>query len=99
MSSPLRAWLETRDPSFPDAMQAWLEVDEVPGIPIWEALTRSGIQALDRARAAPGRVRESAHHLLRADALVTYACEAALEEENPEETLTRILAAVGETVS
>jgi hypothetical protein len=32
-------------------------------------------------------VRESAFDLLTADALLTYACEAALEAEDPESTL------------
>jgi hypothetical protein len=77
-------------------MRPWLEVvDEARALPRWEALTRSGLAALDRARAAPGRVRQSAYHLLTADALLTYACEAALEDADPETTLRRILRSVG----
>jgi hypothetical protein len=49
--------------------------------------------SLDRARARPGRVRESAFTLLEADALLTYACEAALDAENPEAAILDILAA------
>lgn len=73
----------------------WLDVEEAPELRPWEALTRSGIESLDRARAVPGRVRDSALHLLRADALLTYACEAALDEPDPGETLTGILSALG----
>ena len=50
-------------------------------------LLRGGLRELDRARTAPGRVRESAFHLLAADALLTYACEAALETGDPEAEL------------
>ncbi|MDF2697623.1 MAG: hypothetical protein K0S65_6006, partial [Labilithrix sp.] len=38
-----------------------------------------------------GRVRDSAFRLLEADALLTYACEAALERDDPETALQRIL--------
>jgi hypothetical protein len=43
--------------------------------------------------AHPGRVRENAFHLLAADALLTYACEAALESDDPEAALLRSLEA------
>jgi len=76
-------------------MRSWLDVDEAPELPLWEALMRSGLASLDHARAVPGRVRESAYHLLRADALLTYACQAALEERDPGATLARILEAAG----
>ncbi len=56
-----------------------------------ERITRLARTALDAARAQPGRVRESAFHLLAADALVTYACEAALEEGDPPAALRTIL--------
>jgi hypothetical protein len=56
------------------------------------ALAREARVRLDLARAHPGRVRESAFRLLEADALLTYACEAALEAEDPEAALRRVLA-------
>lgn len=46
---------------------------------------------LDAARARPGRQRDSAFELLVADALVTYACEAALDTERAERALRRVL--------
>lgn len=46
--------------------------------------------------ARPGRVRESAFELLVADALVTYACEAALESDDAVKALGR-LTEVGRT--
>jgi len=53
------------------------------------------MSCLDAARARPGRVRESAFRLLEADALLTYACEAALESGDPEAALRRILSVIG----
>jgi hypothetical protein len=60
-----------------------------------EGLANEGKKRLDAARARPGRVRASAFPLLEADALITYACEAALETDDPEGALRRILASTG----
>ena len=60
-------------------------------VPVSEELARAAGLALERALARPGRIRESAFDLLAADALFTWACEAALEEDEPEERLHRIL--------
>jgi len=46
---------------------------------------------LARARRSPGKVRSSAWHLLAADALLTYACEAALEAAEPPRAFEEIL--------
>jgi hypothetical protein len=46
---------------------------------------------LHASRAVPGRVRASAFHLLAADALLTYACEAAMEEADPRAELLETL--------
>ena len=40
-------------------------------------------------------MRESAFRLLEADALLTYACEAAVEAKDPDAALRRILVAIG----
>jgi hypothetical protein len=53
-------------------------------------LVETARDRLDVARARPGRVRASAFELLVADALVTYACEAALETEDPVAALEAI---------
>lgn len=60
-----------------------------------QGLLEAARSALRSAVSRPGRVRETAFELLLADALVTYACEAALEAEAPEEALGSILA-IGE---
>ena len=53
-------------------------------------------EALDEARSPFGKVRESAFSLLEADALITYACETALEADDPGGALRKVLAAVVE---
>jgi len=58
-------------------------------------LVAVGRERLEQALARPGRVRESAFRLLEADALLTYACEAVLEAEEPVGGLRRILAVAG----
>ena len=55
-------------------------------------LERAGLAALDAARAAPGRERDSAWALLMADALLTYAAEAALAEDDPDAALEAMMA-------
>ena len=86
-----RAFLATRTPPAPAPLATWLE-----GVPLGpgtttEALLHAGLSELDAARSAPGRVRTSAFHLLAADALLTYACEAALEADDPRAALVEIL--------
>jgi hypothetical protein len=60
--------------------------------PLHVALADEGRVRLAAARARTGRVRESAFRLLEADALITYACEAALDTEDPEAALRHVLA-------
>jgi hypothetical protein len=54
-------------------------------------LDRATRLCLDEALARPGRVRESAFALLAADALLTYACEAALDSDDPDRALRGLL--------
>ncbi len=87
-------WLDLRSPAPPPELAANLrgdlsgraDPDEVPDV-----LTDAALARLREARRRPGRVRASAFHLMAADALVTYACEAALEAADPEGKLVEIL--------
>jgi len=86
-----RTFLATRNPSAPEPLATWLA-----GVPLGpgaesEALLRAGLSELDASRSAPGRVRASAFHLLAADALLTYACEAALDHDDPRPAFVEIL--------
>lgn len=86
-----QVWLDTRRPPPPDPLAPWLQADADHAGEVPDALTGKACEALDRACSAPGPVRDSAFHLLAADALLTYACEAAVESSAPEGTLGRIL--------
>jgi len=93
VSTP-REWLSARVPPPPPPLAAWLEAHEPAGPAGPAVLSRAGLAALDRVRARPGRVRDSAFELLGADAFLTYACEAALELEDPLAVLDALTARV-----
>jgi hypothetical protein len=98
-------WLSEREPPAPEMLAAALRPlaparfaaarssrsPEAGGLVRVEALTEAGRARLELALARPGRERESGFRLLEADALFTYACEVALEAEDPEAALHRIL--------
>jgi len=82
----VRAWLDARVPRSPGALTLTLgEAGDVP-----DALLGSAIAALSRALAGEGE-HAGAFELLAADALVTYACEHAVDAADPEAALLRIL--------
>jgi hypothetical protein len=92
--SDVDTWLAHRSPPPPaDLATALRPLAEGPSPDV--SLTKAGISRLDEARARPGRDRESAFRLLEADALLTYGCEAAVESDDPEVALRRILAVIG----
>jgi hypothetical protein len=96
----LERWLAQRSPEPPEELarelRASLAAADEADDRLVDVLTGAGRQRLGRARARPGRVRESAFHLLATDALFSYACEAALESESPEAALLRIVEAAAE---
>ncbi len=59
-------------------------------------LARRGVEALRRATDAPGRNRDSAFHLLAADAYLTWSSEALLEGPDPEAALRALLRRVAD---
>ncbi|MEM7415355.1 MAG: hypothetical protein AAF389_07660 [Gemmatimonadota bacterium] len=81
----VRAWLDRQRPAPPPELVVAIvrALDDVdPTDP--DALSDASRTLLSAARARPGRVRESAFDLLAADALITYACIAMLDDEDPE---------------
>ncbi len=89
MSSARGSWIASRHPRPPRSLAEWLISDDAGSEPA--RLVERGLSELERARAALGPVRQSAFHLLASDAWVTYACEAALESEDPDGELLRII--------
>lgn len=96
----VREWLDGRRPEPPEGLRR--RVDEALASTRAASEGRSngtdarvlieaGRERLETAMARPGRVRESAFELLVADALVTYACEAALESDDAVEALRRLM--------
>jgi len=83
-------WLAGRRPVPPMPLETWMPATSAE---LLSDLTEHGVGALARARRRPGRVRDSAFDLLVADALLSYACEAALELPDPEPALRGILLA------
>ena len=83
-------WMALRRPAPPPDLVEALSLEEDGGA-FEDVLTREAGARLSTARARLGRVRDSAFRLLEADALLTYACEAALERDDPETALQRIL--------
>jgi len=97
--STLRSWLDGRTPPPPPEVAEGLRsggwTDAPGGAGSADAVTERLLEAarsrLAKARTRPGRVRESAFDLLAGDAWVTYACEAALDSDDPDAALARIL--------
>jgi hypothetical protein len=84
-------WMMSRRPTPPADLAAALRAGDAGG-ELDVALSDLARSRLAEARSRPGRVRASAFRLLEADALITYACEAALDAEDPEGALRRVLA-------
>lgn len=84
-------WLAERTPAPPDALR--LPRVEAEG-DLRGALTEEGVRLLARALEGTGE-RRGAFDLLAADALITYACEAAAAEADPEAALRAILERIG----
>ena len=84
-------WFETRNPTPPADLRDRLgSAVGLSGVALVDHLVAEAVAALDSARGASGRVRESALDLLVADALLTYACEAAMELPDPDAVLSRV---------
>jgi hypothetical protein len=81
-------WLDERLAEVPSqlrtALLEWLHTPDGHA-----GLAESGVRALRRAGGRPER--SAAHDLLVADALITYACERAAVEPDPEAALDSIL--------
>jgi len=85
-------WLRRRRPPAPQALEDAVRAATGGGDgPTLATLYEAAHGLLAEAASRPGRLRESAFALLTADALATYACEAALEEEEPVEALEALL--------
>jgi hypothetical protein len=89
----VEAWLRERRPPAPEPVIGAVRsaLASVGSGRIADVAHEAARARLVEALARPGRDREGAFALLAADALVTYACEAALDAPDASEALASIL--------
>ncbi|GIS79539.1 MAG: hypothetical protein CM1200mP14_11050 [Gammaproteobacteria bacterium] len=87
--SDLKTWISQRRPVSPLELGSWIDARELLCVCFRPHENR--LRSLGQARLSPGRVRNSAFQLLTADALLTYACELALDTEDPDLVLGVIM--------
>jgi hypothetical protein len=94
----LGRWLDDRHPAAPRPLRQAILAAVRHGDPgagtVAERLAAAGLDALARVVAQPS-TRPRALELLAADALITYACEAAIEEGGGADALEWLAAAMG----
>ena len=88
--SDLKAWISARRPVSPVELGPRIDASGVTAVSVVD-LTKIACDAPEQARLSPGPVRNSAFQLLTADALITYACELALDGEDPDLVLGVIM--------
>lgn len=95
----LQRWLAERRPAPPEqlatAVQQALAREDVESGTGLETLVSAARTCLEEALTCPGRVRASAFSLLLADGLLTYACEAALDQADPDAVLLAMAEVAG----
>ncbi len=95
MPSPsLEVWLRGRVPPPPATFRGFVEPSRPDALATPEALAEAGVEALRRAEADEAAAHGGAFELLAADALITYACEAALDDADVDAALARVRAAL-----
>ena len=90
----LEKWLKDRSPSVPETFLPYLPTSSDAPVTV-NSLLGLGMEELVRAVQGTGDPRESAFPLLAADALLTYACEAAAEGPDFAEDCRHMLVALG----
>ena len=77
-------WLRSRVPPVPGPFRQWMEPGDPDARATVDALAEEARRSLAAVADPVGRPRAGAFDLLAADAFLTYACEAALEADEPE---------------
>ena len=88
--SDLKTWISSRRPISPVELGPRIDASGVTPVSAL-GLTKIACDTLEQAGLSPGRVRNSAFQLLTADALITYACELALDGEDSDLVLEVIM--------
>lgn len=87
----LSGWLGRRNPPVPATFAPWMRPSRPDAPAGWEALLAETRVALDHALDPEGRPRRGAFDLLAADGFATWACEAALETDDPDAVLRELI--------
>jgi len=90
----ISSWLAARQPYPPAQVRGLLpSLDDEQ--PLVSTLANAGVEMLTSAGERTGKDRDTAFLLLAADALLTYACEAAAQSPHPQAALREVLNTVG----
>jgi len=92
----LEQWLRSRTPQIPAPFLPHLLGQEGDTFGGPHQLEFDGAEGILRALTLPGRNRMAAFDLLAGDALLTYACEAMTEEEDPHTGFELLLKRLGD---
>lgn len=92
----LEQWLRDRTPQAPAPFLPHLLGREEEPFEGSQQLEAAGAEGILRALKLPGRNRSAAFELLAGDALLTYACEALAQEEDPGSRLELLLKKLGD---
>ena len=87
----LQEWLESRTPPVPEPFREWMTAEAPEVEASAGALAEEALAALSRALEGADRPRRGAFDLLAADGFLTYACEAALETDDPAGVLDELI--------
>lgn len=91
MSQELGSWIAARTPPVPGDFGRWMRPSDESAPAGVTALAAEAEQALSRALSPEGRPRGGAFDLLAADGFLTWACEAAIESDDPDAALQRLI--------
>jgi len=94
----LEVWLRDREPGIPGPFLPHL-LESGDGGPGAGGLLELGAEALERALERPAWNHEAAYRLLAADAYLTYACEAVVQDGDVRRSLEEIFGWLGDRFS
>ncbi len=87
----LKSWIAERQPPVPGNFGQWMEPEMGDAPAGADALAGEALRALARALDPLDRPRGGAFDLLAADGFLTWACEAAIQSEDPDAALARLI--------
>ena len=90
-SGDLKGWIASRQPPVPGDFGQWMVPERGEAEASTGTLASEAERALARALNPEGRPRGGAFDLLAADGFLTWACEAAIESDDPDAALAGLI--------